>query len=80
MDCCTYQGTVERGSNLFAPEQGVEYETSIGECVARDRVRLLHTACIRRSSLAHVWVANVVIGPITRTILVIRADVRGRGV
>jgi hypothetical protein len=67
-------------SNLFALEQGVEHETSFGECVARDRVQLLHTARIGRRRLAHVWVANVIKGPISLTILVFRADVRGRRV
>ena len=67
-------------SYLFALEQGIEHETSVGECVARDRMLLLHTARIGRRSLAQVWDANVIIGAISRTILVIRADVRGRRV
>jgi hypothetical protein len=63
---------------LLAPEQGVEYKTGLGESVEWERVHLLHTASIGHTSLAHVWVANVVIGAISRTILIFSADVRGR--
>ena len=41
---------------------------------------LLHTARIGHSSLAHVWVANIVVRAIGPTILVFRADVPSRWV
>jgi hypothetical protein len=68
---------MEKEPNLLAPEQSVEYETRLGKCVERDRVRLLHTASIGHIRLAHVRVTNVVIGAISPTILVFRTDVRG---
>ena len=68
---------MEKRSNLLAPKQGVEYETGVRHRVARDRVHLLHTASIGHTGLTHVWVTNVVIGPICPAILVFRADVRG---
>ena len=43
-------------------------------------MHLLHTASIGHTSLAHVWVTNVVVRAISTTILVFRADVRGRRV
>jgi hypothetical protein len=66
--------------DLLALEKGVENETSVGKPVDRERMRLLYTASIGHTSLAHVWVANVVIRPISPTILVFGADVRGRRV
>ena len=68
---------MEKRPNLLAPKQGVEYETGVRQRVARDRVHLLHTASVGHTSLSHVWVTNVVIGPISPTILVFRANVRG---
>jgi hypothetical protein len=66
--------------DLLALEKGVENETSVGKPVDRERMRLLYTASIGHTSLAHVWVANVVIRPISPTISVFGADVRGRRV
>jgi hypothetical protein len=43
-------------------------------------VHLLHTASIGHPSPAHIRVANVVIGAISRTILIFWADVGGRRV
>jgi hypothetical protein len=77
MSLCTYQVTME---DLLALEKGVEYETSVGESVDRERMRLLYTASIGHTSLAHLWVANVVIRSISPTILVIGANVCGRRV
>ena len=77
MSCRTHR---EKKSDLLALQQGVEYETGIGECVAWYRMRLLHAASIGHTGLTHVGVTNVVTGPISSTILVFRADVRGRGV
>ena len=61
----------------MALEKGVEYETGVGECVERERVHLLYTASIGHTSLAHIWVANVVVRSISPTMLVFIADVRG---
>ena len=43
-------------------------------------MHLLHTASIGHTSLAHVWVTNVVVRAISTTVLVFRADVSGRRV
>ena len=40
-------------------------------------MHLLHTASIGHTGLAHIWVTNVVVGPISPTILVFGANVRG---
>jgi hypothetical protein len=55
--CCTYT-VMKKGSNLFAFEQCVKYETSVGECVGKDGVPRLYNVRVGQSSVAHLCVTH----------------------
>jgi hypothetical protein len=65
--------------NLFTLEECIEDKTGIGEHVVGESVLLLYAARIRLVSLAHLRIADVVIGAIWLAVGIFISEVRRRG-
>ena len=63
-------------SYLVPAKQGIKYQTSIRQLIARKGVALLHRACVWRPGLAQVRKIRIVVRPVRRAECVLRTDER----